>query len=132
MSTDFWRVFSHYSPWPSLWAFPQVCCPLRQQISEKFYVNSSSRLIFFLFLPIVWAKVENYSFLFNKFSKLTGFSFRFLLAGEVVNHVTNRRVPQCKTLSGCVSNGEDIFLSLLTDHMKSPNYPLKPLSSLSL
>lgn len=70
--------------------------------------------------------------LFIKFSKLTGFSFRFLLAGEVVNHVTNRRVPQCKTLSGCVSNGEDIFLSLLTDHMKSPNYPLKPLSSLSL
>ena len=70
--------------------------------------------------------------LFIKFSKLTGFSFRFLLAGEVVNHVTNLRVPQCKTLSGCVSNGEDIFLSLLTDHMKSPNYPLKPLSSLSL
>lgn len=99
---------------------------------KEIYVNSSSRLIFFLFLPILWVKVENYSFLFNKFSNFTGFSLRFLLAGEVVNHVTNRRVPQCKTLSGCVSNGEDIFLSLPTDHMKSPNYPLKPLSSLSL
>ena len=51
-------------------------------------MNTSSRLIFFLFLPILWVEVENYSFLFNKFSNPTGFSFCSLLAGEVVNHVT--------------------------------------------